>query len=67
MKPITEAAMDARARRAARRAGLTACKSRWRSNSVDNYGGFQLVDHHNTIVAGARFDLSAEEVLKYRE
>ena len=62
----TESAMDQRARRAARRVGLNASKTRWRSNSIDNYGGFALVDvYTNCIMAGARFDMTAEEVIDY--
>jgi len=33
-------AIDSRARRAAKRAGLIARKSRWRYNSLDNFGEF---------------------------
>lgn len=59
-------AAEARARRAARRVGLIARKSRWRAGSVDNYGGFMLVDPFtNFVEAGARFDLSAAAVLDY--
>ncbi|CAG4920433.1 hypothetical protein [Paraburkholderia gardini] len=61
-----EKALEARARRAAKAAGLIATKSRWRANSVDNYGNFMLVDlYTNVIAAGSRFDMSAEEVLEY--
>ena len=62
----SEAAMDARARRAARAAGYVARKSRWRAGSIDNLGGFMLVDpYRNAIEAGVRFDMSAEEVIAY--
>ena len=58
-------ALDQRARRAAKRAGLVAKKSRWRVGTVDNFGGYQLIDaHHNFIMDGSRFNLSAEEVIK---
>jgi hypothetical protein len=57
---------EARARRAAKRAGLIARKSRWRAGSVDNYGGFMLVDPStNGAVAGVRFDMTAEEVIEF--
>jgi hypothetical protein len=63
---ISDAALDGRARRAARKVGLKATKTRCRSNSVDNYGGFQIIDpHSNLIVAGVRFDMSAEQVIEY--
>lgn len=60
-----QSALDARARRAARRCGLMARKSRWRAGSVDNFGGYMLIDQSNRIVAGIRFDMSAEEVVAY--
>lgn len=64
--PVSEKAMDARARRAARRAGLVARRSRWRRDTVDNYGGFMLVDpQYNYAVAGSRFDLEPEAVIDY--
>jgi len=38
---------------AAKRAGLKARKSRWRRNSsIDNYGGFQIVDPYRNWVVG---------------
>jgi hypothetical protein len=63
---VTEAAQEQRARRAARRIGLVARKSRWRLGSVDNLGGFMLFDiETNTIVDGVRFDLTAGYVIDY--
>jgi hypothetical protein len=57
-------ALDQRARRAAKRAGLVARKTRWRVGTVDNWGGYQLIDaHRNLVVDGPRFDLSAEEII----
>lgn len=57
---------EAQARRAAKRAGLRARKSRWRKDSIDNYGGFQLVDPYlNIAVQGIRFDMTADEVIEY--
>jgi hypothetical protein len=59
-------AMEQRARRAAKRVGLTAKKSRWRANSIDNYGGFCLVEARtNAVMAGARYDMTAEEVIEF--
>jgi hypothetical protein len=64
--PVSEKAMDTRARRAARRAGLVARRSRWRRDTVDNYGGFMLIDpQYNYPVAGWRFDLEPEAVIDY--
>lgn len=66
MLNLSRAALEARARRAARRAGLVARKTRWRAGSIDNYGDFMLVDPlTNVVVAGSRFDMSPEEVLAY--
>jgi hypothetical protein len=55
--------LDSRARRAAKRAGLFAMKARG-LRSVDNHGGYALIDpYYNCVVRGSRFDLSAEEVI----
>ena len=63
---LDEVRLDGMARRAARRAGLCAKKTRWRAGSVDNHGGYILLEEEqNYVVAGARFDLSAEEVIKF--
>jgi len=63
---ISEKALEHRARRAARRCGLTARKSRWRVDSPDNLGGFMIVDpERNFAVAGFRYDLSSEGVIDY--
>jgi len=66
MTKDNENALEQRARRAAKRAGLIAKKSRWRLNSIDNYGGFQVVDPYtNFVQAGVRFDLSPEQVISF--
>ena len=63
---ISEKAADARARRAAKRVGLIARKSRWRRNSIDNYGEFILIEpSSNFPVAGFRYSMTAEEVIDY--
>jgi hypothetical protein len=62
----TEKSLQQRARRAARRVGLMAKKSRWRLGTVDNYGGFMLLDPwRNLVRRGERFDMSAQEVIEY--
>jgi hypothetical protein len=54
MTDANEGALDQRARRAAKRAGLMAVRSRWRRDSVDNRGGFQILDpYRNSILARA--------------
>jgi hypothetical protein len=66
MHNISENALEQRARRAARREGLIARKSRWRAGSIDNLGGFQIVDPlTNFPVFGWKFELSAEDVIAY--
>jgi hypothetical protein len=62
---MREKALEQRARRAARRRGLIARKSRRHVDSADNFGGFTLVDPRtNCVVDGFRFDLSAEYVIE---
>ena len=57
---------DARARRAAKPIGLIAKKSRWHLGSIDNRGGFMLLEpNDNRVVLGERFDLTAEQVIDY--
>ena len=59
-------APEQRARRAAKRAGLWARKSRWRIGTVDNHGEFMLIDpFSNFVVRGERFSLTPEEVIEY--
>jgi hypothetical protein len=62
---ISEAALESRARRAARRLGFSARKSTLHRDSVDNYGEFMIVDEHNCIVAGQRYDMTAEQVIAW--
>ncbi len=59
-------AWDARARRIAKKYGFRAVKSRWRKDSIDNHGGFQLIDAYtNTVTMGDKFDATAEEVIDF--
>lgn len=56
--------LDNKARRTAKRAGLRCCKNRWRAGTIDNKGGYQLIDpYRNIVVDGVRFDLSAQDVI----
>ena len=63
---VSDSALDGRARRAAKRVGFIAKKSRY-ARSIDNCGGgFCLVDPEtNLVVAGARFDLTAQQVIDF--
>ncbi len=66
MLSTTDSRLEARARRAAKKVGLVARKSRWRANSLDNHGGFMLVEpRRNYLVAGEHFDLTAEAVIDW--
>jgi hypothetical protein len=57
-------ALEAKARRAARRVGLIVSKTRWRRNSIDNLGGFALQDpYRNMILHGSRYELTAQDVI----
>jgi hypothetical protein len=55
------------ARRAAKRVGLQALKGgRWRAHTVDNQGGFMIRDPmRNLIVAGEKFNFTADEVVEF--
>jgi hypothetical protein len=54
------------ARRAAKRVGLQARKSRWRANSIDNLGGFQILDPmRNCIVAAEKFNFTPDDVVEF--
>jgi hypothetical protein len=63
--------LEPQARRAAMRVGLYATKPRRRRGTLDNLGGFSLLDPvGNTVVGGEaseRCGLSAEDVLEYCE
>ena len=61
----SKSALDTRARRAARRIGLIAMRSRRLYGSCDNRGGFQLLDMSNRVVAGERCDMTPEQVIDY--
>ena len=66
MLKMSERPLESRARRAAKKVGLIARKSNWRAGSIDNFGEFILIDpHRNFAVAGSRFDMSAEDVIRF--
>jgi hypothetical protein len=62
---LNERALDQRARRAAKRMGLVATKSRWRQGTIYNLGGFALVDPLTRFPVNARWDISAQDVIAY--
>jgi hypothetical protein len=58
-------AQAARVYRAAKHLELTARRSRFYRRTIDNRGGFQLTDADNRIVAGERYNLTAEMALQF--
>ena len=57
---------EATARRAARRVGLVVRKSRWHVGTIENRGGFMLLDpYRNVVIDGERFDLDAAAVIEF--
>jgi hypothetical protein len=61
-----EKALEGRARRAAKAAGYYATKSRKGVGTLDNYGGFRIVDPNtNFPVDGFCFDMTAAEVIEW--
>lgn len=61
----SEASLDSRARRAAKRAGLRAEKSRVKTYCWNFQGGYQLIDDRNNVVNGVNYDLTAKQVIEY--
>lgn len=60
--------LNAKVRRAAKRAGLRAQKSRYRTGTTDNRGKFMLIDpYRNRILCGEQFDLEPEAVIAFCE
>ena len=58
--------LESKARRAAKKVGLVARKSRWRRDSIDNVGEFMVVDPSNGAPqAGFRYEMSAKEVISF--
>lgn len=63
---MSDATVEARARRVAKRHGHIARKSRWRRDSCDNFGDFMLIEAaRNICIGGPRFDMTAEQVIDY--
>jgi len=61
-KAMQDKTACAKARRWARKAGMQAYKSRT-MRSIDNYGGFMLIEDGN-VIAGAKFDLTPWDVME---
>lgn len=53
-------------RRRAAKLGYHFRKSRWRMDSADNLGGYQVVDvNRNSVVHGSHFDCSLDDVAAF--
>jgi hypothetical protein len=51
-----------RLRRRAGRLGFRVLSSQYRLDTIDNHGGYMIVNDRNIVVAGDRYDLSIEAV-----
>lgn len=51
---------DTQLRKVAKRRGVVLKKSR--KGTIDNHGGYMIIDMNNTIIAGQNFDLTPEKV-----
>jgi hypothetical protein len=66
MTDNTEAKREARLRRAARRHEFNLHKSRVRNPHTNDHGGYQLVElRTNTVVDGANFDMTLDDVERH--
>lgn len=53
-------------RRRAKTLGYRIAKSNWRKDSIDNLGGYQIVDvARNVVVDGDRFNCSLDDVAAF--
>lgn len=53
-------------RRRAKKLGYRFAKTNWRKDSIDNMGGYQIVDiARNCVVDGARYDCSLDDVAAF--
>lgn len=53
-------------RRRAAKLGFKIEKSNWRRDSIDNHGGYRIVDvSTNTVVDGVRFDLEIDYIADF--
>ncbi|MPY74920.1 MAG: hypothetical protein GEU87_11720 [Alphaproteobacteria bacterium] len=59
--------LEMRARRAARRLGEHVQKSRLRTTSIDNLGGYRVVSDGGIVLAGQRYELALAGLLERYE
>ena len=66
MQEINDKALESKLRRKAKRTDMFLRKSR-ASLSIDNKGGYMIVDINNCVVAGEKFDLTLSDVEEFLE
>jgi hypothetical protein len=62
---LTRQAIDSRVRRAAKKYGVRAVRSRWERGTPRNQGGWQIVAGDGQIIRGFQYDLSDDEILAW--
>jgi hypothetical protein len=66
MENISEAAIEARARRAAKRCGWVLKKSSIQKPTIDDQGKLMIIDPYTTsVVAGEKFNLDARDAFVF--
>lgn len=65
MQNRTEHAREQAARRKLAKQGYILVKSKCRNTTIDDHGGYRIVDLRNIIVAGEKFTLTLEDVEKW--
>jgi len=56
---------ERRARRALKKLGIRLHKSRQRTEHLNNWGHYMLVDDRNCVVAGSRYDMTLEDIAQW--
>jgi hypothetical protein len=65
-RPPSEAAREQRVRRSLKRIGYRLHKSRCRLGSIDNFGGYRIIDSDtNFVVLGVRYELTLDDVERW--
>lgn len=62
---LPPAGRQLRIRREAEKSNLRAIKTRWRSGTPDNLGGWQIIDPRGRIAAGKNYSLSDDDALAF--
>ena len=61
------AAQESRVRRKAKLLGFSVRKSRQREHvpNLDNFGAYMLVDDHNCVVLGSKYDANLDDIERF--